>query len=252
MSLDPRDPSFIKVLIVDPDYYLRDRLRQLLIRKSNHVLEAVNAQEGYDLYRNENPQIVVCEHQLSGFYGSELVEKIKTFDYSTRILLITKSCPDDLLLNLLRLNRFVALHKPIEPMLFLRAIQFLMSAPDVPKSARRSAYRIDTVIPTNVGGKGYGRTKNISLNGAFIEISGEFKLGDRISLQLFLPEELVIGGRIVWTRFQNKGETTPSGIGVQFDADLEPKLIHQLTDFILKVMNKKTLVWWNSDLYARK
>ncbi len=67
----------IKILLVEDNELNRDMLSRRLTRKGYEVITAVNGQEGVDLARNDQPDIILMDMSLPIMDGWEATRQIK-------------------------------------------------------------------------------------------------------------------------------------------------------------------------------
>jgi two-component system invasion response regulator UvrY len=115
----------IRVLLVDDHAVVREGYRTLLQKQQglNVVGEAADAAEGYRLYKELHPDVVVMDISMPGRGGIDAIEHIRRFDPQARVLVftmhgsapyalqafragargyVTKSSPPDLLVSAVR------------------------------------------------------------------------------------------------------------------------------------------------------
>ncbi|MBQ6587671.1 MAG: response regulator [Butyrivibrio sp.] len=79
-----------RVLIVDDSRTSRRVLKDILDRAGYEVIgEAVNGQEGYDLYVKMQPDIVTMDITMPVIDGLESLKLIRKFDPNAKVIMIT-------------------------------------------------------------------------------------------------------------------------------------------------------------------
>lgn len=204
-------------LIIETDPSIRDKITKLLGSKLKSIVVAEHAKDFLKLYHELKPDLVVTDYKLPDLEGDQLIESLKKHDAALPALLLATQCPNIVILNLLRFEKFAALHKPFEPMTFLHAINLILKSELTSKFPQpRSAYRVNVVVPTHIEHCGYGRTVNISLTGALIEIKEDIKIGREVHCHFYAPDELVLKGVVIWHRSYKVKDQEPGGLGVRF------------------------------------
>jgi len=106
--------STIKILVVDDDESLRDVLMEVIQESGHECRVAVSAEEGLELFRKELFQVVITDLMMSGMFGIEFINEIKTLAPDTEVLLITSYATLDTAVSALRLGAHDYLTKPFD------------------------------------------------------------------------------------------------------------------------------------------
>jgi two-component system, cell cycle response regulator DivK len=80
--------AMTKVLLVEDNEMNRDMLSRRLTRRGFQVVCAVDGQQGVDLARSENPDIILMDMSLPVLDGWEATRRIKSDDNTRNVLLI--------------------------------------------------------------------------------------------------------------------------------------------------------------------
>ena len=95
------EPKF-KVLVVDDEATARNLLHRVNDYFGFETLEAEDGQEGWELFRSEEPDIVISDIYMPNMNGIQLLSNIKRYDSTAKVILITgfpnfrsmvKTCP---------------------------------------------------------------------------------------------------------------------------------------------------------------
>lgn len=80
-----------KILVVDDHEIFRSGLVALLttVYDSLTVMEASSASEGESLFRSENPDLVILDHEMPGESGLDLFRRLKEHNPDTRAIFLT-------------------------------------------------------------------------------------------------------------------------------------------------------------------
>jgi diguanylate cyclase (GGDEF)-like protein len=113
----------VKVLYVEGDKFSREKLMRILERRFTNVLVAESGEEGYMLYKQTHPNIIIADIKLDKMNTLEMIEKIRGQDDKVQIIVTTANEDSELLLQLIEnnINHFIL--KPIDLEKFLLAIQ---------------------------------------------------------------------------------------------------------------------------------
>jgi len=81
----------MKILVVDDSNFVRSLIGKTLQNNVTNLelIMASNGIEGYDLYRTENPDLIVMDLLMPEMNGWELLKLIREVDLSTKIIIFT-------------------------------------------------------------------------------------------------------------------------------------------------------------------
>ena len=81
----------MKLLLIDDEAPVREILGLSLRSEGYEVMTAASGKEGIEIFRRENPPIVLTDIKMPGMDGSRIYEKIKMIDsnLARRIVFIT-------------------------------------------------------------------------------------------------------------------------------------------------------------------
>ena len=102
-----------RILCVEDEEGIRKRLVSTLKYYFDDVFEASNGEDGYDLYLEYKPDIIISDIQMPKQNGIEMVESIRKKDFSTIIIMLTAYSSEEYLLQLINLNINHYILKPI-------------------------------------------------------------------------------------------------------------------------------------------
>jgi diguanylate cyclase (GGDEF)-like protein len=113
----------MKVLYVEDDKFSREKLLRILERRFDNVLVATSGDEGYMLYKQNQPNIIITDIKFDKTNSLEMIEKIRGQDDQVQIIVTTANEDSELLLQLIEnnINHFIL--KPLDLEKFLLAIQ---------------------------------------------------------------------------------------------------------------------------------
>ncbi|WP_419764482.1 MAG: response regulator transcription factor [Arcobacter sp.] len=101
------------VLCVEDEDGIRKRLVNTLKYYFTEVYEASNGEEGYYLYYDKKPNIVISDIEMPEKNGIQMAEDIRKDDLSTIIIMLTAYSNEEYLLNLINLNINHYILKPL-------------------------------------------------------------------------------------------------------------------------------------------
>lgn len=117
------------ILVVDDDYEIRLGISRLLKIAGHEVREALDGQEGIDLYRERPADLIVLDIILPRKNGLEVIQELQA-DYPD-VKILTISGADqvgqvNLLPDSIRLGALRAIPKPFDPKYLLEVVTHLL------------------------------------------------------------------------------------------------------------------------------
>ena len=103
-----------KILVVDDEEIIRDSLFYILEKEGYEVDKAENGKEAFDKIRETHFDLVITDIEMPVMKGTELLEKIKTFDAQTSVIMITAFGSLDTAITALRNGASDYILKPVE------------------------------------------------------------------------------------------------------------------------------------------
>lgn len=101
------------VLCVEDEDGIRKRLVNTLKYYFADVYEASNGEEGYELYYEYKPSIIISDIEMPKKNGIELISEIRKNDLNTIIIMLTAYSSEEYLLSLINLNINHYILKPV-------------------------------------------------------------------------------------------------------------------------------------------
>ncbi len=102
-----------KVLVVDDELIIREVMRMVLEDKSYHVLTAEDGEEGWQIFLEERPDVVLSDLNMPNVDGFELVSRIVKEDQEVPIIIFSGVGTMENILKALELGAWDYLTKPI-------------------------------------------------------------------------------------------------------------------------------------------
>jgi two-component system response regulator PilR (NtrC family) len=103
-----------KILVVDDEEIIRDSIYYVLEKEGYIVEKAENGKVAYDLIVNNHFDLVITDIEMPVMKGTELLEKIKTLDVQTSVIIITAFGSLDTAISALRNGASDYILKPVE------------------------------------------------------------------------------------------------------------------------------------------
>jgi DNA-binding response OmpR family regulator len=104
----------LHILYIEDDASIRLTLTKVLHYFSNVVLAVDSAEEAMKIYDSFQPDIIICDINLPGINGIDLVKWIRNFDEKSQIFLLTAYTDKSYLLEAIKLSLVDYLTKPID------------------------------------------------------------------------------------------------------------------------------------------
>jgi uncharacterized protein (TIGR02266 family) len=204
-----------KILVVDDAPMFRE-LESLFLARTGRVFTASSGEEALDVAQRERPDIVVADYSMPGMSGSDLCRRIKADPdlQGTPVVIVLGSETGEERARAIRAGADDVIEKPLDRHSLIQSVNRLL------RVAVRGLERVK--LDTNVrmslmNSESWGRVRNVSRGGMFIEAETDIALNDEITLEFQLPnftDLLMSTGKVVWRR--TAGNALRPGIGLQF------------------------------------
>ncbi len=102
------------ILVIDDDESIRETLYMYLSELNYKVLLAGNGKLGVEIMEKEHPDLVITDLRMSGFSGIDVLEKAKSFDNHTQVVLITAYEDMQSTIKAMQLGAYDYIEKPLE------------------------------------------------------------------------------------------------------------------------------------------
>ena len=78
-----------KILVIDDEQGIRDLLDTLLRRKGYDVILSANGQKGLEIFRREQPDVIVLDLKMPGMDGLTVLQQIRSLDPKKPVIILT-------------------------------------------------------------------------------------------------------------------------------------------------------------------
>ena len=196
----------LHVLIVDDEQDIREGSERILIRMGFNVSKAVNGEEALELFQKTRPDIVLLDLKMPGMDGMEVLEKIRTIDDNTIVIVITGYATVETAIQAMKQGAYDFIPKPFEPdqlrLIVNRAAEktrLAMAAEKLARERQRTLLdlgteksRIRTIIESLPNGVLVTNTQGrvVLMNPAFKQLMGynaDYPVGE--SIETYFPDE---------------------------------------------------------------
>jgi PAS domain S-box-containing protein len=103
-----------KVLVIDDEKIIRDRMTKLLELDDYETFSAENGQKGLEIFYKEKPEVALVDIKMPGMNGIEVLKKIREDAKETQVILITGHGGVETAIQALKEGAFGYVQKPIE------------------------------------------------------------------------------------------------------------------------------------------
>jgi two-component system, cell cycle response regulator len=113
----------VKVLYVEDEVFSREKLLRILNRRFSDVHVAIDGEEGYQLYQQHLPDLIITDLNMNHMSGLDMIEKIRNENEKVQIIVTSAHDDNDVFIQCIEhaVNHFIL--KPIDLEPFLHAIQ---------------------------------------------------------------------------------------------------------------------------------
>jgi len=102
-----------KILVVDDEEMLRDRLKSLLELEDYEVITAESGPKGLEAYDREKPDIIVSDIRMPGMDGIEFLTKIKALKTDVEVIMLTGHGGIESAIEAMKIGAFDYMNKPV-------------------------------------------------------------------------------------------------------------------------------------------
>src|ERR1039457_1615805 len=103
-----------KILVIDDEEILRDRLKRLLELDDYEVITAENGLKGLEEFAKFQPDIVLLDIKMPGIDGIEVLERIKKIPNTAEVFIMTGHGGLETAIQAMRNGAFDYMTKPID------------------------------------------------------------------------------------------------------------------------------------------
>ena len=101
------------ILYAEDEDGVRKNIAKSLRYKCKNVIEAVDGEEAYNLYKEKKPDIIITDIQMPKMNGLELIKKIREIDTTIPIVVLSAHTEKEKLLQAIKFNLIDYVVKPI-------------------------------------------------------------------------------------------------------------------------------------------
>lgn len=219
-----------KILVVDDAAMFRD-LESLFLARCGEVLTACDADEAWETLVRERPDVLVTDLSMPGMGGDELCRRIKADPdlRRTPVIIVTGRNAGDEHERAVRAGADDVVEKPVNRVSLIQAVNHFLRL--AVRGLVRVALETDVRI-AGAEGELWGRSRNVSRGGIFVESERELPPDSEVQLEFALPESpdaLAPTAKVVWRRPATRDEA--AGLGLQF-LKLDREAARRLDEYV--------------------
>ncbi|KWT82511.1 GGDEF domain-containing response regulator [Candidatus Magnetominusculus xianensis] len=139
----------VKVLYVEDEDVIRDSIARFLKRRIKNLLLASNGREGLEIYKNENPDIVVTDIMMPQMNGIDMSAAIKSINDDTPIIITSAFNDEDYFLKSIDIGVIKYIKKPVNNNDLLNALVKVARAVSQQKEIEAKNEFIRTILDNN-------------------------------------------------------------------------------------------------------
>ena len=103
-----------QVLVIDDETTIRESLEMFLHEKGLSVIQAGTGNDGFRVFTEINPSLVILDIRLPDISGMEILKKIMARDSDAKVIMITAYHDMETTIEAMRNGAFDYIHKPID------------------------------------------------------------------------------------------------------------------------------------------
>ena len=104
-----------KILVIEDDFDISQLLKKFLSRHNLDVVTANNGKKGIEIFKQENPSLVLCDFRLGDIDGIHVLKEIKSVNHTVPVIIITGYSDVRVAVQAMRLGAHDYVTKPLFP-----------------------------------------------------------------------------------------------------------------------------------------
>jgi len=104
-----------KILVIEDDFDISQLLKKFLSRHNLDVVTANNGKKGIEVFKQENPNLVLCDFRLGDVDGIHVLKEIKSVNHTVPVIIITGYSDVRVAVQAMRLGAHDYVTKPLFP-----------------------------------------------------------------------------------------------------------------------------------------
>ena len=103
-----------KILVVDDEHFIRDLFTRLVTAGGYECAAASSGSEALDILKEENCSLMVCDINMPGMEGTELLPLARQIDPELAVIMITGVDDREVAIQCLEAGAYAYLVKPVD------------------------------------------------------------------------------------------------------------------------------------------
>ncbi len=112
-----------KILVVEDDAQFSEYLKITLQKITKKIFFASNGNDALDIFHKEHPDLVITDIRLPDISGIEILTKVKQFDFSTQVIVMTAYADMSNIIQSMQNNAYDIIVKPFDIDRFTMAVK---------------------------------------------------------------------------------------------------------------------------------
>ena len=122
--------SNFTLLYIEDEEGIRNNINEILKHLFKEIYVAKNAKDGFNLYENKKPDLIITDIRMPNESGIELVKKIRKTDSKTRVIITSAYTDLDYMLEATELHLVKYIVKPITEAKLTEALEAFIKSYD--------------------------------------------------------------------------------------------------------------------------
>jgi PAS domain S-box-containing protein len=131
----------ITVLYAEDDPDLREKFKKILSKKFDTLLVAENGREGYELYQEHKPDLILSDIQMPEMNGLDMIAEIKKTDKSAKAIIMSAFSKSSYFLDAISVGVQSYLIKPVDTKRLFAAIDEIAERIMLERNVKYEEYR---------------------------------------------------------------------------------------------------------------
>lgn len=104
----------LKILLIDDEVSILETLEMFFVEKGNLVFKAETGEQGFDLFCEHMPDIVIIDIHLPDGNGLQILDRIQSQGHLTKVIMITAYHDMETTIQAMKFGAFDYIHKPLD------------------------------------------------------------------------------------------------------------------------------------------
>jgi two-component system, NtrC family, sensor kinase len=135
-----------KILIIDDEESIRNMMRMSLEMDNYEVLTAEDGSTGMDVFKAETPDVVLLDIRMPGMDGLEVLERIKSGQPDTEVIVITGHGDMSMVVDALRKEASNFIAKPVSDDLLSLSIKQCLEKQTLKRKVKQYTQNLETLV----------------------------------------------------------------------------------------------------------